>query len=67
MAPNDPKNPTRPSPSTEDEAGIHKDREAISENEAQTPTRREPLAESDRTDRKAPTPASAPAHDPRSS
>ncbi len=46
---------------TRDEAAIHKRREAVNEEEARTPVRGEPLAESDRTGRKnAPTPASEP-------
>lgn len=64
---NEEKNPERLDPGTEDEAGIHKQREAVDESEANTRTRRESLAESDRTDRSPPVPASSPARDPRSS
>lgn len=48
----------------EDESGIHKDREAIGEREANIPTRGEPQSEGDRTGRgEKPTPASEPRED----
>jgi hypothetical protein len=61
MAPSDPKRQA-PRPSTRDDAGIHKDREAIGEDRAKTRTRGEPLSEADRDAKRGedPVPASEP-------
>lgn len=49
-----------PSKDERDEAGIHKQREAISEGAAKTPTQGEPQSEADRRREDRPEPASKP-------